>query len=83
MTTRLHYRINDTPSPRQIDFIDKDHKRTLFGIYELTGDRLKIEIAKPGKPRLKEFLSDKDKLLEGHTLPEFERERIPAPEPVP
>ena len=46
-----------------------------FGIYELNGDRLKIEFAKSGLPRPKEFSSDRDKLPEGHMLLEFERDR--------
>ena len=79
----MHFRINDTVSPRQIDLILKDHKRTLFGIYELNGNRLKIEIAKTGKPRPKEFSPGKDKLSVGHTLLEFERDVTPASEPVP
>ena len=82
-SSRMHFRINDTASPRQIDLIHEQGERTQLGIYELSANRLKIQLAKPGKPRPKEFSPDKDKLPEGHTLLEFERDVTPASEPVP
>ena len=80
-SSRMHFRINDTASPRQIDLIHEQGERTQLGIYELSANRLTIQLAKPGKPRPKEFSPDKDKLPEGHTLLEFER--APAVESEP
>ena len=82
-SSRMHFRINDTVSPRQIDLIHEQGERTQLGIYELSGNRLKIEIAKTGKPRPKEFSPGKDKLPEGDTLLEFERDLAPNAKPTP
>jgi hypothetical protein len=69
------YVIDETTTPRQITALGTDGKtRESFGIYEMKGDTLKIEFAKPGLPRPKEFSSDRDKLPEGHVLLEFERD---------
>ena len=75
-TNPRSYVIDESTTPKQITLLDKDRKDyQQFGIYELKGDRLKIEFAKPGLPRPKEFSADRDKLTEGHVLLEFERDR--------
>ncbi|MBC8113457.1 MAG: hypothetical protein H7062_03710 [Candidatus Saccharimonas sp.] len=75
-TSGPNYTIDETTNPKQITLVDRDVKtHQQFGIWELKGDRLKIEFAKPGLPRPKEFSSDRDKLPEGHILLEFERDR--------
>ena len=75
-TNPRSYVIDESTTPKQITLVDKDRKDyQQFGIYELKGDRLKIEFAKPGLPRPKEFSADRDQLPEGHVLLEFERDR--------
>ncbi|MEK6260469.1 MAG: hypothetical protein AABP62_17765 [Planctomycetota bacterium] len=75
-TSAPNFTLDETANPKQITLLDKDKKAyQQFGICELKGDRLKIEFAKPGLPRPKEFSSDRDKLPEGHILLEFERDR--------
>ncbi len=76
----MHYRINDTVTPRQIELIFSKHKLSQLGIYELKDDRLKIELAKPGLPMPKEFSADPNKLPEGHVLLELERDPGSKPE---
>ena len=71
-SSSMHYRINDTVTPRQIELLDERQRQ--LGIYELKGHRLKIELAKPGLPRPKEFSADPNKLPEGHVLLELERD---------
>lgn len=78
-------RINDTVTPRQIEFTNMRQPHRQLGIYELQGSRLKIELAKPGLPFPKEFSSDPNKLPEGHVLVELQRDgelKPPAASPI-
>ncbi len=71
-----NYVIDESTTPKQITLVDKDRNDLQqSGIYELKGDRLKIEFAQPGLARPKEFSADREKLPEGHVLLEFERGR--------
>lgn len=72
-------RINDTVTPRQIEFTNMRQPHRQLGIYELQGSRLKIELAKPGLPFPKEFSSDPNKLPEGHVSVELHRDGEPKP----
>ena len=75
-TNYRSYVIDESTTPKQITLVDKDIQDfQQFGIYELKGDRLKIEFAQPGLARPTEFATDPEKLPEGHVLLEFERDR--------
>ena len=49
------YKINPTTKPKRIDFTPEKETKSLRGIYELTGDSLKVCMAKPGDARPDEF----------------------------
>ncbi len=75
-TNPRSYVIDESTTPKQITLVEEDRKDfQQFGIYELKGDRLKIEFAQPGLARPTEFATDPEKLPEGHVLLEFERDR--------
>jgi uncharacterized protein (TIGR03067 family) len=73
--------LDETKNPKQITLIYKGRDGQNVpayrgeGIYELAGNHLKIELARPGMPRPKEFSPDKDNPPEGRIVLQFDRER--------
>ncbi len=73
--------LDETKSPKQITFIYKGRDGQNVsayrgeGIYKLAGNHLRIELARPGTPRPKEFSPDKDMPPEGQVVLKFDRER--------
>jgi uncharacterized protein (TIGR03067 family) len=56
---RATYKIDPSKTPKQIDFSPEGAEgMTQEGIYELTGDGLKLCMGRPGKGRPKEFKSE-------------------------
>ncbi len=73
-----HFTIDE--ASKQISLFDKkypDYKQ--FGIYELEGDRLKIELTRPGNPSPTKFSPDPDNLPAGRIFFEFQRHRGEKP----
>lgn len=68
------FRIDETS--KQISLFHErfpDYKQ--FCIYELKGDRLKIELSRPGNPSPTKFSPDPDNLPEGRIFFEFQRDQ--------
>ncbi len=84
LKTLSQFVIKSDVAPHEIDIFDKRGSRDAgkpliqFGIYELKNGSLKIELAKRGQSRPKEFSTDKDKLPEGHVVLKLEREQLAA-----
>jgi uncharacterized protein (TIGR03067 family) len=80
------YKIDPTQKPKSLDIVmvdGPDKGKTLMGIYEITGDDLKICLAILDKPRPKEFAAKPETILET-----WKREKVPvaakpAPPPFP
>lgn len=73
-----HFTINE--ASKQLSLFEKkypDYKQ--FGIYELEGDRLKIELSRPGNPSPTTLSPDPDNLPEGRIFFEFQRHRGEKP----
>jgi uncharacterized protein (TIGR03067 family) len=51
------FKLNPTKQPAEIDLFPIHHKETLLGIYELSGDTLKLCITAEGGPRPTKFES--------------------------
>jgi uncharacterized protein (TIGR03067 family) len=68
-------RLDAKKKPKAIDAMPagaSGEGKSLLGIYELDGDKLKLCFARPGSPRPTEFVSKEDS---GHTLTVWQREK--------
>lgn len=76
-------KLDATQRPRQIDAHSSsgpNEGKVSLGIYELSGDRLRIMLAPPGKPRPTSFSAEQE---EGCTLQIWQRlNREPIPKPA-
>lgn len=73
------YKLDPSQKPHAVDIslLDGPNKgKTALGIYELTGDHLRICLAPPGKPRPKEFKAGPGVILEV-----WQRTKPPPPPP--
>jgi uncharacterized protein (TIGR03067 family) len=80
------YRLDPTQKPKTVDIVmidgpDKD--KTLQGIYEISGDELKICLAILDKPRPKEFAAKPETILETWKREKAPVAAKPAPPPFP
>ncbi len=69
------FKVDSTTKPKTIDFMPTEGNAkgmTMLGIYELTGDNLKVCYAAPGKDRPKEFSAPAGS---GNTLSVWKREK--------
>ena len=64
-------KLDEKKKPKELDATTDDGK-TILGIYEVDGDKLKLCYAEPGGERAKEFSS---KAGSGHTLAVYKRAR--------
>jgi erythromycin esterase len=74
---QARYRINPSAEPPTIDVIVTQgaaRGQTMLGIYDLTGSRLRVCLAAPGRERPREFYP---KAGSGHVLQELERTIAP------
>jgi uncharacterized protein (TIGR03067 family) len=68
-------KLDATKKPRAIDAVPagaSGEAKSLLGIYEFDGNKLKLCFARPGKARPTEFTSKEDS---GHTLTVWQREK--------
>lgn len=65
-TETADYNVDLTKKPATIDLKPQAGNKdlTIFGILELSGDKLKLCFARDGKPRPTEFKSDKEKEIQ-------------------
>src|SRR5258707_405412 len=80
------YKLDPTQKPKAVDIVmidgpDKD--KTLQGIYEISGDELKICLAILDKPRPKEFAAKPETILETWKREKAPVAAKPAPPPFP
>jgi uncharacterized protein (TIGR03067 family) len=81
-TRKTTYKLDPTQKPKAVDIVmidGPDKGKTLWGIYEITGDEFKICLAILDKPRPKEFAGKPETILEA-----WKREKAPvAAKPAP
>ena len=65
-------KLDPTKKPRAIDALPAGEGKSLLGIYEFDGNKLKLCFARPGKARPTEFRSKEGS---GHTLTVWQREK--------
>jgi uncharacterized protein (TIGR03067 family) len=80
------YKLDPTQKPKTVDIVmidGPDKGKTLQGIYEITGDDLKICLAVLDKPRPKEFAAKPETILETWKREKAPVAAKPAPPPFP
>jgi len=80
------YKLDPTQKPKALDIVmieGPDKGKTLLGIYEVTGDDLRICLAILDKPRPKEFAAKPETILETWKREKAPVAAKPAPPPFP